>query len=408
MNGAVKKYLTIALSVVLGIFVLGYIGYQFYMFKRSPVKTETALEKTVYETVDTKAFFVRDESYIQTNESGTTVPLVTDGMRVAKGDTVAVLFKNDNSARDFNRVKEIEDAVSYYKSLKNRVGVQTTDLSALEKRIDSSTVSYIKAVQSGDINSVTRLRDALKEAITARQLATGGAISVDEKIDALETELKSINTKTGGFTSITAGNPGYYISSTDGYENSVNYKDAVNCTVDDINKILKSSPNDNKGVMGKLVDSFDWYVLCNIPTNKVTAFKTDQKVKILMPNSTAQQIEAKFIKVNDNKDGVTAVVLCGNEMNEVIANLRLEDVQLVINEYSGFRIDNRAIREVDGEQGVYVLVGNIVRFRKINIVYSSTDYSIVNNVENESGQLRMYDEVITEGTDLFDGKIISR
>ncbi|MBO4339133.1 MAG: hypothetical protein J5877_04370 [Clostridia bacterium] len=407
MNEKTKRLLLIAVCAAAGLFILVYVGYQLYMFKSSPVKTETALEKTVYETIDTKAFFVRDESYIQTKGSGTIVPLITDGMRVAKGDTVAVLFKDDDSARDFKRVKEVEDAITYYKSLKNRVGVQTTDLSSLEKRIDSSCASYISALQSGDVNSLSKYRDILKESVTARQLATGGAISVDEKLESLEKELASLNKKTSGYTGITAGNPGYYISSTDGYENAVKYDEATDYTVEMINELLSSSPDKNKSVMGKLVDSFNWYVLCNIPTTKVTSFKTDGKVKILIPNSSVQSIEAKFIKVNDNSDGKTAIILCGNEMNEVIANLRLEDIQLVINEYKGFRIDNRAIREVDGEQGVYVLVGNIVKFRKINIVYAAADYSIVNNVENESGQLRMYDEVITEGTDLFDGKVVS-
>ncbi len=407
MNDKIKRYLLMLLSAAVGVFIIGYIGYQAYMFKRSPVKTETALEKTVYDTIDTKAFFVRDESYIQTKGKGTVVPLISDGMRVASGDTVAVLFSDDDSARQFNRLKEVESAISYYKSLKNRVGVQTTDLSALDKRIDSSAASYVKALQSGNINSTVKFRDALKEAMTARQLATGGAISVDEKIASLESELASLNNKSGGYTSVTVNNPGYYISTTDGYEETVPYDEATEYTVEQINEVLKASPN-NKSVMGKLVDGFNWYILCNIPTNKVTSFKTDSQVKILLPDYTIQQVYARFIKVNDSKDGKTAVVFCGNEMNEVIANLRLEDVQLVVNEYTGFRIDNRAIREVDGEQGVYVLVGNIVRFRKINVIYSSTDYSIVNNIENESGQLRMYDEVITEGTDLFDGKIISR
>ena len=204
MNEKKKRLVITAVCVVLGTFILGYLGYQVYMFKRSPVKTETALEKTVYETIDTKAFFVRDESYIQTKGNGTIVPLITDGMRVAKGDTVAVLFKDDDSARDFKRVKEVEEAITYYKSLKNRVGVQTTDLSSLEKRIDSSCASYIKAVQSGDVASLSRYRDALKESITARQLATGGAISVDEKLSALESELASLNKKTSGYVGITA------------------------------------------------------------------------------------------------------------------------------------------------------------------------------------------------------------
>jgi len=406
LNEKTKRYIIIALSVIASAFIICYVGYQVYMFKKSPVKTETALEKTVYETVDTKGFFVRDESYIQTKGSGTIVPLVTDGMRVAKGDTVAVLFKDDNSARDFKRLKEVEESIEYYKSLKNRVGVQTTDLSSLEKRIDSSCSSYISALQNGDINALLRYRDSIKEAVTARQLATGGAISVDEKISLLEKELKTLN-KSSGYSAVTVNNPGYYISSTDGYENAVKYSEATDYTVEMINDLLSSTPDEGKSVMGKLVDSFNWYILCTVPTTKVTSFKTDEKVKVFIPNSSIQQVDAKFIKVNDNKDGQTAIVLCGNEMNEVIANLRLEDIQLVINEYSGFRIDNRAIREVDGEQGVYVLVGNIVKFRKINVVYAAPDYSIVNNIENESGQLRMYDEVITEGTDLFDGKVIS-
>ena len=170
MSVKLKKYLTIFLAVALGLFLIGYIGYQIFMFKRSPVKTETALEKTVYETIDTKAFFVRDESYIQAKGSGTIVPLVTDGMRVAKGDTVAVLFKDDDSARDFKRVNEIENTITYYKSLKNRVGVQTTDLSAIEKRIDSSSTAYIKAVQSGNFSSISKQRDSLKDAITGTRL----------------------------------------------------------------------------------------------------------------------------------------------------------------------------------------------------------------------------------------------
>jgi len=407
LNEKTKRFAFIILSALAGVFIIAYVGYQAYMIKSSPVKTETALEKTVYETIDTKAFFVRDESYIKTKGNGTIVPLITDGMRVAKGDTVAVLFKDDDSARDFNRINEINDSINYYKSLKNRVGVQTTDLSSLDKRIDSSCASYINALRKGDVTSLSKYRDALKESVTARQLATGGAISVEEKISSLEDELKTLNNKTSGYTGITASNPGYYISTIDGFETAVKYKDAIDCNVDTIKELLSSKPDSDENAMGKLVDSFNWYVLCTVPTKKVTSFKTDSKIKILLPNSSVQQLEAKFVKVNDNKDGETAIVLCGNEMNEVIANLRLEDIQLVLNEYSGFRIDNRAIREVDGEQGVFVLVGNIVKFRKINIIYSAADYSIVNNIDNESGQLRMYDEVITEGTDLFDGKVIS-
>jgi putative membrane fusion protein len=407
LNDNTKRTLKIIASVAVCIFVIVYIGYQVYMMNRVTVKTETAVDKTVYETVDTTAFFVRDESYIQNSASGTLVPLVTDGMRVANGDTVAVVFKDEQSARDYSRIAEINQTLNYYKSLKNRIGVQTTDLTSVEKRIDKACESYISMAQNGDISQISSYRDALKEAITARQLSTGSIISVDDKIAALESELGSLSKASGGYVSVTVNNPGYYISTTDGYENSVDYKDAVNYGVEQIDALITSSPSEDKGVMGKLVDSFNWYVLCNIDSTKITSFKTDSKVKIILPNSSVQQLEAYFIKINDSKGGKTAIVLRGNEMNESIANLRLEKAQLVINEYTGFRIDNKAIREVDGQQGVYVLVGNLVRFRKINTVYSQSDFSIVTGIDGESGYLRRYDEVIVEGTDLYDGKVIS-
>ena len=69
---------------------------------------------------------------------------------------------------------------------------------------------------------------------------------------------------------------------------------------------------------------------------------------------------------------------------------------------------------VDGEKGVYVRRGNVARFRKLNIVYSDQTYVISATasqdgepiVDDPGNYLKQYDEVILEGKDLYDGKII--
>ena len=94
-------------------------------------------------------------------------------------------------------------------------------------------------------------------------------------------------------------------------------------------------------------------------------------------------------------------------MNQDVSKLRMADVQIITDEYSGYRISNSAIREVDSQKGVYVLRGNMVQFRKINILYSTEDYSIVENVKDDSSYIRQYDTIITEGVDLYDGKVLS-
>ena len=93
-------------------------------------------------------------------------------------------------------------------------------------------------------------------------------------------------------------------------------------------------------------------------------------------------------------------------MNRNLANLRIHDIEIIVDDYVGIKINNDAIREVDGEKGVYVQRGNIIQFRKINIIYSAEDYSVVESVA-DSAYLQQYDSVITQGVDLYDGKVVS-
>ena len=64
---------------------------------------------------------------------------------------------------------------------------------------------------------------------------------------------------------------------------------------------------------------------------------------------------------------------------------------------------------MDGEKGVYVKYGNLARWRKIQIVYQNEEYMLVaeDGKVGTDNELRMFDEVIVEGTDLRDGKILS-
>ena len=93
-------------------------------------------------------------------------------------------------------------------------------------------------------------------------------------------------------------------------------------------------------------------------------------------------------------------------MNRDVANLRIEDIEIILNEYNGIRINNSAIREQDGEKGVFVVRGNIVQFKKINIIESNEEYSII-EASQDSSFVREYDTIITQGVDLYDGKVIS-
>lgn len=402
-----NKAKNIFLAVV-GVLIILYFVYQVIQMNSNPYKTELALERDIKNTVSTKAFIVRDEEYITTdNTSGTVVSIAEDGKRVASGDNVAVVFQNTESAAAYVRINELTKEIDYYNQLKNRVGIGTNAPSSYSDLINNACVNFISAsrgeIDSDYYDALTDFRDA----ITTRQLAVGEELSVDAKLAELEAELVSLQSKATGYTTVSSPNPGYYIGSVDGYENAISYDDVAELDCATINSLLSSEKQQVSGnVMGKLVDEFDWYLLCTVPYNESGDIVVNKTVSVDVPNTAVGTIKCTVVYKGDKEDDSVAVILKCNIMNRNVANLRMESIDIITDEYTGIRISNKAIREEDGVKGVYVQRGNIISFKKINIIYSTEDYSIIEKVD-DSSYVRQYDTIITEGVDLYDGKVIS-
>ncbi len=403
-----KKYMT-ALYITLAAAVIVFFLYEVFKINYEPVKTEVALQKTVSSSAITEAFIVRDEYPIEASVSGTLVPLVEDGKRVASGDNVAVVFSSDEAAKIYNQMNAVSEDIEYYSSLLNKVGIQTNDVTALDERIYSACEEYVSAISQGKIETYGYYEDNIRDAFTSRQLSTGTVIDPTEKLASLEAQLADLKSRAGGYNTITAPHPGYYISVADGYESAVSYDDAVSLTTEQIISLFDQNdalrePTGN--YMGKLVDGFNWYMLCVIDYEDAVKLSIGGKAYVEFTMTAAQPLDAEIAAIGNTVDGKAGVVLKSNLMNTEYAGLRNEQIRITFDSYTGFEVNNRAIREVEGQKGVYVLSGNIVEFKKINIIYSDSEYSICNNPDNESGYIELYDEVIVEGTDLYDGKVL--
>ncbi len=406
LNKNAVKYI---FGTVLGVIIIIYFIYQVIQINSEPYKTETAIQRKIQNTIETKAFVVRDETYLTaTGPSGTIVSIAEDGKRVGSGETVAISFKTPESAAVYVKINDLNSEIEYYNQLKNKVGAGTNSPSSYNNMVNSACVEYITAAKSEIGRDFEDALGDLRDAITTKQLAVGKVISVDEKLASLQAQLLEIKDKASGYTPIASPKPGYYIGSVDGYENSVKYGDVMKMDVSTINTLLSSSPSEPpENVMGKLVDAFNWYILCNVPYDVSGTLEVGKTVKIKVPNMSADTFECTIEKKGDKDgDSIPLILKCGL-MNRDVAKLRIADIQIITDEFMGFRISNDAVREVDSQKGVYVLRGNTVQFKKINIIYSSEEYSIIESSADDSSYIRQYDTVITQGVDLYDGKVIS-
>lgn len=404
-----KDSLKYIIGCVFGIAVIIYFITFVIKMNSNPYKTETAIQRNIQNTIETKGFVVRDEAYLSASDpNGTIVSIAEDGKRVGSGETVAISFKTADSAAIYVRINELNSEIEYYNKLKNKVGAGTNSPSSYNNTVNSACINYISSSKSEIGGEFEDALSDLRDAITTKQLAVGKVISVDEKLASLQAELLGLKDKASGYTSIASPNPGYYIGSVDGYENAVKYSDVLNMNVSSINELLSSAastPPEN--VMGKLVDAFNWYILCNVPYDVSGSIEVGKTVKVKVPTVSSEPFECTVEKKGDKEgDSISVILKCGL-MNRDVAKLRIADIQIITDEFMGFRISNDAIREVDSQKGVYVLRGDTVQFKKVNIMYSSEEYSIIESTDDDSSFLRQYDTVITQGVDLYDGKVIS-
>lgn len=406
-NETVKRITKIiAIALVIGFFS-SYIIYHLVNRSNTEIKTEFALKETVYKTIDTKCFVIRDEEFIKSDAEGTTVSFVTNGERVARGDTVSVVFDSAEDAASYLKSQELKKNIAHYEDLAGQANFQPLNIASLTKKINNELTDYLDAVDSRDFKNAIQYGELFRDSVTGKQIATGKELDLSDKLVELNEELDSLDGNGFEYTEIKTENAGYFISGSDGYEKTLNFSEIDDLNVKELKKALKSKPEKvDSEVVGRTVASFRWYIACVVDSEKTVDITNDKKIYLNFPESGIEKLPVKIYKIGERTDKETVVIFSCDEMNENLSDFRIEKIEIITDEYSGFKIPNTSIRTVDGVQGVYIVRGNLMGFRKIKIIHTNDDYSIVINPDNDSGYIKLYDKVVTEGVDLYDNKLI--
>ncbi len=387
--------------------VASYIIYQMVLVSKSEIETQFALSETVYNTISAKGFVIRDESFITNKTKGTMVSFANNGERVARDDTVSVVFESSEDATSYLKISELEESIAHYKELSGQANLETLNVNSMNGKIDTELIEYLEACDSRNFGSAMVYADLFRDSLTSKQIATGSNLDFSKQVVALEKELNSLKKIDYKYTEVKSDTAGYFISGSDGYENVIKYSDVDSLTSDKIKAALKAKPeNINENVVGRVVNSFNWYIACVVDTKDTINLSYNDNIYINLPYHGVERLPVKIHKIGDREGKKTMLVLSCDLMNDALAGIRLEDIEIITEEFTGYKIANSAIRTVDGKKGVYVVSGNLVGFRKINILYSTDNFTIVNNPDGSSDYIKLYDKVVTKGVELYDNKLI--
>ncbi|MBQ5823868.1 MAG: hypothetical protein IIW48_03570 [Clostridia bacterium] len=421
-----KTLITRIAATVAALFFIFYIAFRFYVSSIEKVDTVMVYEQTINNSIFTQGFFVREEQYIENSVTGTIVPVAADGKKVSNGNTVAIAFGSDEDAATYTRINMLKSELTRYEKLRAVSPSSAIDTKTVDAIISGSVSGLMDSVLSGELDTLSDGYSELRDNIIKKQLILGKAISFDNIINGIKDELAALEAKNISSKEILADGSGYYINTVDGFENAYDYSQIASITPENVQALLTAEPADvPENIMGKLVTGFKWYIVCVLDIEQIGELKVGKNVTVDFPYASTDKLTTKVAAINVSGADKAAVLLECSTMNEELANMRLEDIELIFNTAKGFKIPNSAVREENGVKGVYILRNSLVTFREINIVWSDDEYVLSadppepdtegkTKEEKEEilaalpdNQVRQYDEVIVEGKDLYDGKTIN-
>lgn len=400
---------------------------EIYSLLSRTMVTQITREQTVLETVDAQMFIIKDEIILSNNANGVTVPIAANSERVSRGSAIAAVFSNETSAENYSSLQTLNNKLLSYKKIDSSLRLADVDLKKLNSEIDGAFYSILDSVYSSDFKNLSDYKMNFSEKLSRKQISLNKVVDVTSQIAMTESEIAMIKADATPSQIITAETAGYYVNHLDGYENILTTDDLDSLTVDKLQSALNSSPKTiSDNTIGKIIDGYNWYTACVVDSADISSFKIGDSVKLIYDDSGENTVKTKVYSVSSVGDNQSLIIFRCNLMNEDLSDLRIVSGKIVLEEHTGLKVSRDAIRvNENGEEGVFVRRGELITFRRINVIYSEDSFVIaspptVTADDNKEGNeekkikkeeliknhIKLYDEIIVSGKDLSDGMVI--
>ena len=397
-----NKFVKIGLSVL----IIAFLLFQIYSATFSSISTTSAIPFEYTEGIDTTGIIIRDETLVKNSEQGTLHFAVVDGEKIAKGGVIAHIYDGDSASANATKIEELKAQLKQIEEIEGYNNMLAVDLNTVNAKISNYYNDFAFNSALGKYDKLNDSVSGLLTMMTRKKVATGEQTDFSSLKDAINIQIDQLSQSSGNVKgSIKATVSGYFVSVVDNFEDKLSTKDLSVFTPDYFNELTEGESSED--VIGKIVYDYEWYIACLVLINDSKFYKIGETVTLKTTTTSNPRLTAKVERVNLSPTGDDAVIIFScNEMSSELATMRSGAITIIKNEYSGLKVDSKALRVVDGKTGVYIVSGLEAKFVEANILYSNDSYAICELNNSDSSKLRLYDEVIVKGKNLYDGKII--
>lgn len=381
-----------------------------YNFVNRESDTECALMAEVTASAEFKGVLIRDEKSVTYNGNGVLSYKVADGGKLGNGSVIAEVYPNEEQIGRNREIEKLTRELALLEKIQNPGTLESAQPAGVSANIEENYRNLIYCRDMHDYDSIKSVMETLLVQMSTYQIITDEVDNFDQQIADIKTRIMQLQQAVVKPSELLKSDASaYFVSYCDGYEDILGSDKLESLTIDQL-KDITDKKLDSKNVVGKLVDGYCWYI-AGIVDNSRKEYAVGSIVKLKF-ESSAEQFRAEIVSVRDEGDpSESIIILSCSQFNYDAVQHRTENVELIKADFPrrGLKIPRKAIRfapmkdkNVDGGEtsvtfkGVYVLKGEQVEFKKIDVIYEGGDYVLSDVHEGDPSYVALYDDIMIE------------
>ena len=390
-----KSLTTKILAGVLCVLLFAVVGSQLYYRINDKHKTEEAVLCEINDNLSFKGVIVRDEKVIKNDTEGVLDYRYTDGSKISVGSTIANVYKSQDDIAAQNQIEKLKNSISMLERAQNPGTINYVQPDTLKTKIDNEYNDMLTNSLKKDYASLSKTKNDLSVVLNIYNIITGSVKNYSDQIKSMKSEVSKLNKSTKPIKQIKSSDTGYFVSYADGYESKLKTNNINKLTEKDITDIINSKPQYQDNVVGKMFSNYSCKIVGIINNDKRISEGSSLN---LMLSSSKSKYNVTVDSIKPAKDNNKSIVVFScDRLDESLVDSRVQSAKIVFDEYEGLKIPRKAIRFKNKDKGVYVLLGNDITFKKIDVIYENEDddFVISKNTSNE-GYVLLYDQILME------------
>lgn len=374
-------------------------------------------EITDYTVMSAEVYLFRDEQVVYGQSAAPVRYMYRDGERVPKDVTYAVAYPKQGAGADEiaalqAQLDEIAEQIALLED-SGRAGALITSLEQNQASIKQSYYRIMQSLASGAYyNAQPESQTLLSHISTYSMLVQPDETKV--MIASLENRRQALlDAWEGEQVAFVSTHGTNFVHKCDGYESVFRYASVADMTAADFYAMTNAGPASTAGTVGKMINSHVWYAAIPVTEENAERFFVGNTYTFTFVDNDGVALPLTLERVLEGTDGQDPVLVFScTRTPEGFDFLRTQRVQCVVNEITGYRVPVEALREHNGEKGVYILADSSVEFRRISIVREGAGYYLVQTYAQDAQggagiakYLQYGDLIITAGRDLYIGKM---